>query len=121
MMKYVQTIWRTNPTQSAVDRESWIGSLIATIEAEFPISCSFVVLPDHRQQVLTWLDTHAAGPHCVEELPGDQIAVAVENRKDAVRLRAFFRHGVDLDVTVASGSEQHVRGFISRMGRRGVS
>ena len=54
-MKYVQTIWRINPAQSAADRESWLGSLVATMETEFPISCSFVVLPEHRQRVLTWL------------------------------------------------------------------
>jgi hypothetical protein len=24
-MKHVQTLWRINPTLSAVDRESWIG------------------------------------------------------------------------------------------------
>ena len=41
-MKYVQTIWQINPAQSTVHRESWLGFLVATVEADFPISCSFL-------------------------------------------------------------------------------
>jgi hypothetical protein len=121
MMKYVQTLWRINPTQSALDRESWIGSLISTIEAEFPISCSFVVLPDHREQVLTWLDTKAVGPHSIEELPDERIAVAVGKRQDAVRLRAIHRHCLDLGVIVASHSTEQIRNFIGKNKKRPAS
>jgi len=120
-MKDVQTIWRLNPGSASIPQGCWMGSLVATMETEFPISCSCVVLPDHRQRVLTWLETKAAGPHCVEELPDERIAVAVSERQDAARLRAFFRHCLDPDVIVANRSEDHVRSFITRMGRRGVS
>ncbi|WP_158044926.1 hypothetical protein [Skermanella pratensis] len=120
MMNDVQTIWRLNPKPSSMQQGCWMGSLVATMEAGFPISCSFVVLPDHRQRVLAWLETKATGRHCVEELPDGRIAVAVGDRKDAVRFRAFFQHCLDLDVVVANGSEDHVRGFITRMGRRGA-
>ena len=94
-MKYVQTIWRINSAQSTADRESWLGSLVATIETEFPISCSFVVLPEHRQRVLNWLQAKAVGPYSVEELPDGRIAVALGDRHDAVRLRAFHWHCLD--------------------------
>jgi hypothetical protein len=90
------------------------------METEFPISCSFVVLPGHRQRVLAWLEAKAFGPYSVEQLPDGQIAVAVGERQDAVRLRAFHRHCLDLDVIAANGSEDHIRGFITRMGRRGA-
>ena len=119
-MKYVQTIWRLNPEPASMHQECWAGSLVATMEAGVPISCSFVVLPEHRKRVLVWLEAKATGWHCVEELPDGRIAVAVGDRKDAVRLRAFFQHCLDLDVVVANGSEDHVRGFITRMGRRGA-
>jgi hypothetical protein len=119
-MKYVQTLWRINPTQSAVDRESWIGSLIATIEAEFPISCSFVVLPEHRQRVLNWLHARAVGPHSVEELPEGRIAVALGDRHDAARLREHHQHCLDQDVIVANRSAEQVNGFIRQI-KRGLA
>jgi hypothetical protein len=76
-MKYVQTIWRMNPTQSAVGRQSWLGSLVAEIETDFPVSCSFVALPEHCQRILVWLETKAVGPYSIEVLPDERIAVAV--------------------------------------------
>jgi hypothetical protein len=114
-MKHIQTIWRLNPVQPAEDRESWLGSLVAAVEADFPISCSFVVLPEHRQRVLTWLETKAAGPYSVEVLPDGGIAVAVGTRQDAVRLRAFHWHCIDQSVVVANRSAEEIHGFIPRM------
>ena len=114
-MKYVQTIWQINPAQPSVHRGSWMGNLIATMEAEFPISCSFVVLPEHRQRVLNWLQAEAVGPHSVEELPDGRIAVALGDRHDAVRLREHHRHCLDLDVIVANRSAEQVNGFIGQM------
>lgn len=77
-MKYVQTIWQTNPAQAAVHQGSWMGSLIATMETKFPISFSLVVLPEHRQQVLTWLAAKAFGSYTVEELLDGRVVVAFE-------------------------------------------
>ena len=110
-MKYVQTLWRINPTQSVVHQDSWLGSLVTTVEADFPISCSFVVLPEHRRRVLTWFETKAAGPYSVEVLPDGGIAVAVGTRKDAVRLRAFHWHCLDHSVIVANRSAEQICGF----------
>ena len=117
-MKDVQTIWRLNPASASMQQGCWMGSLVATMEAEFPISCSFVVLPDHRHRVLTWLETKAVGPHCVEELPDEQIAVAVGKRQDAVRLQAFHRHCLDHSVIVANRSAEQVNGFIGQIKSR---
>ena len=119
-MKHVQTLWRINPTLSAVDRESWMGNLIATMEAKFPISCSFVVLPEHRQRVLNWLHGEAVGLHSVEELPDGRIGVALGDRHDAVRLREHHRHYLDQDVIVANRSAEQVNGFIRQM-KRGLA
>src|SRR5215218_5180582 len=101
MMKYVQSIWRINPAQVTVHRGSWMGSLIATTETEFPVSCSFVVLPKQRQRILDWLHARAVGLHRVEELPDGRIAVALGDRHDAARLREHHQHCLDLDVIVA--------------------
>ena len=114
-MKYVQTIWQINPAQPAVHQGSWVGSLIATMEAKFPISCSYVVLSEHRERVLNWLEAEAVGPHSVEELAEEQIAVALGNRQDAVWLREHHRHCLDRDVIVANCSAEQVNGFISQM------
>jgi hypothetical protein len=113
-MKYIQTIWRMSSAQSAADRDSWMGFLVATVEADFSISCSFVVLPEHHQRVLTWLEAKAVGPYSVEVLPDEQIAVAVGTRQDAVRLRAIHRHCLDLDVIVANRSTEEIRNFIGQ-------
>jgi hypothetical protein len=117
-MKCMQTIWQINPAQPRLNRGSWMGSLIATMEAKFPISCSYVVLPDHRQRVLAWLEAKAIGPYCVEELRDEQIAVAVSKRQDAVRLRAIHRHGIDQSVIVVNRSVEQVNGFIGQMENR---
>jgi hypothetical protein len=114
-MKHIQTIWRLNPVQSAADRESWLGSLVAAVEADFSICCSFVVLPEHRQRVLTWLATKASGPHSVQELPDGRIAVTLGTRQDAVRVRAIYRHCVDQDVIVANRPADEIRGFIAQL------
>jgi hypothetical protein len=114
-MKYIQTIWRTTSAPSAVHRESWLEFLVATVEADFPISCSFVVLPEHRQRVLTWLPGNAVGPYIVQKLPDERIAVAVGTRQDAVRLRALHRHCLDLDVIIVNRSAKQVNGFIGQM------
>jgi hypothetical protein len=117
-MKDVQTIWRLNPGSAPVPQGGWLGSLIATMETEFSISCSFVVLPDHRQRVLAWLEAKAVGPYSVEELPDEQIAVAVGKRQDAVRLRAIHRYGIDQSVIVANRSAAQINGFISQIKSR---
>jgi hypothetical protein len=117
-MKDVQTIWRLDPGSASIPQGCWMGSLVATMEAEFPISCSFVLLPNHRQRVLRWLETKAVGPHCVEELPDEQIAVAVGERQDAVRLRAIHRYGIDQSVIVANRSAEQINGFISQIKSR---
>jgi hypothetical protein len=93
-MKHIQTLWQITPAQSTADRDSWLGSLVATVEADFSISCSFVILPEHRQRVLTWLATKAVGSHSVQELPDERIAVAVGTRQDAVQLRSFHWHAL---------------------------
>ena len=120
-MKYVQTIWRMDSTQSAAERESWLGSLVATVEAHFPVSCSFVVLPEHHQRVLAWLEAKAVRSYSVEELPDGRIAVAVGNRQDAVRLRAIHRHCLDLGVIVANHSAEQIRNFIGKNKNRPAS
>ena len=112
-MKYVQTIWQITSAPSAVHRESWLEFLVATIETDFPISCSFVVLPEHRQRVLNWLQAEAVGPHSVEELPDGRVAVALGDRYDATQLREHYRHCLDQDVIVANRSPERVREFIS--------
>lgn len=117
-MKIVQTIWRLDPGSASIPQGGWIGSFVATVEADFPISCSFVVLPDHRQRVLAWLEAKAIGPYSVEELPDEQIAVAVGKRQDAVRLRAIHRHGIDQSVIVANRSAEQINGFIGQMKSR---
>ena len=114
-MKYVQSIWRINPAQVSVHRGSWMGSLIATMETEFPISCSFVFLSEHRQLVLKWLGANAVGPHSVKELPDGRIAVALGDRHDAARLREHHRHCLDQDVIVANRSAELVNGFIDQL------
>jgi hypothetical protein len=114
-MKYVQTIWRIDSTQSAADRESWLGSLVATVEAEFPISCSFIIMSEHRQRVLIWLASKAVGPYRVEELPDERVAVTLGTRKDAVRVRAIYRHCVDQYVIVANRPADEIRGFIAQL------
>jgi hypothetical protein len=119
-MQYVQTIWRMNSAEPAMNRKCWLGSLVATVEAEFPISCSYVVLPEHRQRVLTWLATKAIGPHSVQELPDERIAVAIGTRQDAVRLRAFHWHCVDHNVIVANRSAEQIKGFIGQL-KRGLA
>jgi hypothetical protein len=116
-MKYVQTIWRMDSTQSAAERESWLGSLVATVEAEFPISCSFIIMSEHRQRVLNWLASKAVGPYSVEELPDERIAVAVGTRQDAVRLRAIHRYCIDQSVIIASRSADQIHGFIGQIKR----
>jgi hypothetical protein len=116
-MKHVHTIWRINPAHPTVHRESWIGSLIVTLEAGFPISCSFVVLPEHRQRVLNWLEAEAVGPHSVEEIPDGRIAVALGDRHDATQLREHHRHCLDQDVIVANRSAEQVNGFIRQIKR----
>ena len=120
-MKHMHTIWRTNPEHPTVHRESWMGSLIVTLEAGFPISCSFVVLPEQHQQVLNWVQAKAVGPYSVEELPDGRIAVAVGNRQDAVRLRAIHRHCLDLGVIVANHSAEQIRNFIGKNKNRPAS
>jgi hypothetical protein len=114
-MKNVQTIWRFNPETVSMRRGCWMGSLVATMEAEFPISGSFVVLPDHRQRVLAWFETKATGRHCVEELPDGRTAVALGSRQDVFWLRKHHRHCVDRDVIVANRSAEQVNGFIRQM------
>jgi hypothetical protein len=89
-----------------------MGNLIAHMKAEFPISCSFVVLPEHRQWVLTWLEK-AVGPYTVEELPDGQIAVALGDRYDATQLREHHRYYLDHSVIVVNRSPEQVREFIS--------
>ena len=117
-MKYVQTIWQINPPQPSVHRGSWMGNLIATMEAKFPISCSFVVLPEHRQRVLNWLQVEAVGPHSVEGQPNNRIAVALGDRHDVARLREHHQHCFDQDVIVANRSAEQINEFISQMKRR---
>jgi hypothetical protein len=117
-MKNVQTIWRLNAGSASMQQGGWMGSLVATVEADFPISCSFVVLPEHRQRVLSWLEAKAVGPYSVEILPDEQIVVAVGTQQDAVQLRAIHRHGIDQSVIVANGSAEQVNGFISQMKSR---
>jgi hypothetical protein len=119
-MKYVQTIWQINPLQPSVHRGSWMGNLIATMEAKFPISCSFVVLPEHRQRVLNWLQAEAVGLHSVEELPYGRIAVALGDRHDAARIREHHQHCLDQDVIVANRSAEQVNGFIRQI-KRGLA
>jgi hypothetical protein len=114
-MKCVQSIWRISPVQVTVHRESWMRSLIATMETEFPISCSFVGLSEHRQPVLKWLGANAVGPHSVKELPDGRIAVALGDRHDAARLREHHRHCLDQNVIVANRSAEQVNGFIGQM------
>ena len=120
-MKYIQTIWRMSSAQSAADRDSWMGFLVATVEADFSISCSFVVLPEHHQRVLTWLEAKAVGPYSVEVLPGERFAVAVGTRQDAVRLRAIHRHCLDPGVIVASHSTEQIRNFVGKNKNRPAS
>ena len=110
-MKHIQTLWQITPAQSTADRDSWLGSLVATVEADFSISCSFVILPEHRQRVLTWLATKAFGQYSVEVLPDKRMVVAVGTRKDAVRLRAFHWHCLDHSVIVANRSAEQICGF----------
>jgi hypothetical protein len=118
MMKDMQTIWRLNPGSAPVPQGGWLGSLIAAMETEFSISCCFVVLPEHRQRVLSWLEAKAIGPYSVKELPDEQIAVAVGKRQDAVRLRAIHRYGIDQSVIVANRSAEQVNGFIGQIKSR---
>jgi hypothetical protein len=117
-MKNVQTIWSLNLGSASIPQRGWMGSLVATMEAEFPISCSFVIRPEHRQRVLNWLEAKAVGPYSVEILPDEQIAVAVGTRQDAVRLRAIHRHGIDQSVIVANRSAEQVNGFIGQIKSR---
>ena len=120
-MKNVQTIWRLNPGSASIPQGGWLGSLVATMETEFSISCCFVVLPEHRQRVLSWLEAKAVGPYSVEILPDEQIAVAVGTRQDAVRLRAIHRHCLDLGVIVASHSTEQIRNFVGKNKNRPAS
>lgn len=118
-MKYVQTIWRMSSSQSAADRESCLGSLVAEIETSFPSSRSFVVSPEYCQRVMVWLETRAAGPYSIEVLPDGGVAVAVGTRQDAVRLRAIPPHCIDQSVVVANRSAEQIRGFFGQLkGRR---
>jgi hypothetical protein len=114
-MKYVQTIWRIISAPSAVHRESWLGSLVATIETEFPISCSFVLRPEQYRQVLNWVQAKAVGPYSIQELPDGGIAVTLGARQDVVQIRAFHHQSLDQSVIVANRSEEEVRGFIAQM------
>ena len=114
-MKYVQTICKIDPARCTADRESWLGSLAATIETEFPISCSFVLRPEQHQQVLNWVQAKAVGPYSVEELPDGRIAVVLGDRQDAVPLRAFHWQCVDDSVVVANRSEEQIRQFFEHM------
>jgi hypothetical protein len=120
-MKYVQTIWRLNSARSTADRESWLGSLAATIETEFPISCCFVLRPEQHQQVLNWIQAKAVGPYSVEELPDGRIAVVLGDRHDAVRLRAFHWHCLDHSVIVANRSAEQICGFFGLLKSRRAS
>jgi hypothetical protein len=120
-MKHIQTIWRITSARSAVHREPWLGNLITTLETEFPTSCSFVVLAEHRQPVLSWLQAGAVGPHSVEELPDGQIAVALGDRYDAVWLRAFHWHCLDHSVIVANRSAEQICGFFGPLKSRRAS
>ena len=120
-MKYIQTICRMSTSQSTADRESCLGSLVADMETDFSISCSFVVLPEYRQRVLVWLETKAVGPYSVEVLPDERFAVAVGTRQDAVRLRAFHWHCLDHSVIVANRSLEQVRGFFGPLKSRRAS
>jgi hypothetical protein len=95
-----------------------MGNLIATMETEFPVSCSFVVLPKQRQRILDWLHARAVGPHSVEELPDGRIAVALGDRHDVARLREHHQHCLDQDVIVANRSAEQINEFISQMKRR---
>jgi hypothetical protein len=117
-MKHIQTIWWITSEQSEMNRESWIGILVATMETEFSVSCSFVLRPEQHQQVLNWVQTEAVGPYSVEELPDGRIAVALGASQDAVRLRALHRHCLDLDVIVANRSAEQARVFIRQMKSR---
>jgi hypothetical protein len=120
-MNHIQTIWRMNSAEPATNRERWLGSLVAEMEADFAISCSFLVIPEHRQRVLTWFETKAAGPYSVEVLPDGGIAVAVGTRKDAVRLRAFHWHCLDHSVIVANRSAEQICGFFGLLKSRRAS
>ena len=120
-MKYVQTIWRINPSRCTADRESWLESLVATVEADFPISCSFVVLPEQHQQVLNWFRPRPSDRTAFEELPDGGIAVAFGDRQDAVRLRAFHWHCLDHSVIVANRSAEQICGFFGQMKSRRAS
>src|SRR4051794_6741447 len=115
MMKYVQTIWRMNSAEPETNRKSWLGSLITEMEADFPISCSFVILAEHRQRVLAWLEAKAVGPYRIEVLPDERFAVAVGTRQDAVRLRAIHWHCIDQSVVVANRSAEEIHGFIAQL------
>jgi hypothetical protein len=120
-MKYIQTIWRMSTSQSTADRESCLGSLLADMETDFSISCSFVVLPEYRQRVLVWLETKAVGPYSVEVLPDRRFAVAVGTREDAVRLRAIHQHCIDHSVIVANRSAEQICGFFGPLKSRRAS
>ena len=119
-MKHIQTTWRITSAQSPVHRESCLGFLVAEIETDFPISCSFVVLPEYRQRVLVWLETKAVGPYSVEVLPDRRFGVALGDRHDAVGLQEHHRHCLDQDVIVANRSAEQVNGFIRQI-KRGLA
>lgn len=117
-MKYVQTIWRLNSSRCTADREAWLEFLVATVEADFPISCSFVVLPEQHQQVLNWVQAKAVGPYSIQELPDGGITVALGARQDVVQIRAFHYQSLDQSVIVANCSEEQARVFIRQMKSR---
>jgi len=111
------SLWKKKGMQAPNILTTWLGTLAATMEMDFPPSGVFVTLGVPSCRLVHWLEVDATGPISGQHLADGCIVIAVGNRIDADLLRSKFAADLDFSVVSTSGGPERVRDFMKNIDR----
>lgn len=112
------SIWKAEKSDTPAALNTWLGTLVTTIEVNFPLSAVFVTTGVPPQRILDWLAMNTTGQVSVQHLDDGRGVIAVGNKHDACGLRAEFANHLDFGVVSTSSSPEKVRDFVKNLGRK---
>jgi len=112
------SIWKTDKSDDPTALNTWLGTLVTTIEVNFPLSAVFVTTGVPPQRILDWLAINTTDRVSVQHLDDGRGVIVVGNKHDASRLKTEFADHLDFGVISTSSPPERIRDFIKNAGKK---
>jgi len=112
------SIWKHEKPDAPSTSTTWLGSLVTTVEVDFPISAVFLTNGAPPEKILDWAAVNTTGRIAIRHLDDGRGVIAVSSKHDASKFKSDFADHLDFGVVSTTSSPEKVLGFIKNMGRK---